>query len=474
MPTTVEKNPLISLYRSLDSSDGRRLGKWHDSPAHNQREDVRRLHAYLLGGKDRLYKTSALTKTRIWQHLFPDEPFDDARLRQTFHWALRSTEAFVAYLHWAGDEFDQQLALATALRHRNVPTAAGRSLKRAGQLHERTRVRNEAYYRRQYELEIERDEYRTAYRPLDAPHFQAISDTLDLTYYIEKLKASWNMLYHQRIYKTNFELRFLDEVVQQVRTLDLNQHPVLAIHYYGYLGLVDDDASGRTVSRLRNAVRDNGHLLSPSDLRYVILMAINLCINNVNQGREPFVREAFEWYRLAVAEDVLAADGILTRATYLNVVTNAIKLGEFDWVVGFVNDFSPRLEEEIRANTERFARARIAYEQGDYATSMPLLVQVDFKHPVYNLMAKTLQLKIYYELEEFDALDSQLGSMTTYLRRKQMSDLYRENFGNLVRFVRQLSRLPPGDATKREDLRRRVTDATPLSEKKWLLERFSA
>jgi len=65
MDNTVEKNPLISIYQSLDKADARRLGKWLSSPVHNQREDVRILHAYLIGGEDRLFKTSSL-----WQNTY--------------------------------------------------------------------------------------------------------------------------------------------------------------------------------------------------------------------------------------------------------------------------------------------------------------------------------------------------------------------------------------------------------------------
>ncbi len=472
METTVEKNPLIPILRSFTKADSRRLGKWLESPAHNQRDDVRVLFAYLVGGQDRLYKTSSLTKMRIWKRIFPGESFDDARLRQTFHWALKATEAFLAYDYWCRNEFHQQLALTKELRRRNIAGPAARSLKKAEQLQEVVGIKNETHLRDQYLLELEKDEHRIYYQLLDKPRFQEIADTLDYTYLIEKLKASWNMLYHQRVYKTAFDVKFLDEVVSYVERINLDEHPVIAIHYYGYLGLVEDDASGKTIALLRDAVEKHGDLLSPTDLRYVILMAINLCISNMNQGREPYIRESFEWYKLGFAKDVITENNLLTRATYLNVITIVLRLKEYAWASQFIEEQSSQLEEDIRENTERFARARLAYEQGDYNNSMPLLVQVDFKHPVYNLMAKTLLLKIYFELDEFDALDSQLDSMATYIRRKQLSDLHKNNFSSIVRYTRQLSRTGRGNQKKLADLRQKVEATSPLTEKKWLLEQL--
>jgi len=473
MESTVEKNPLIAIYRSLDKSDGRRLGKWLDSPAHNQRGDVRALHAYLLSGKDRLYKTSALAKMRIWKRIFPSETYDDARLRQTFHWALKATEAFLAYEHWQRDPFSKQLAVTMEFRRRNLSTAAARHLKKTIQLQEQVPLRNESFYRNKYLLELEREEYRNSYTPLERPRLDQIARSLDFTYFIEKLKVSGNMIFHQRVYKADFPIHFTQEVVDEVQKLNLNKYPVLAIHYYGYKGLMEDDASGKTMSLLRDAVEKHGNLLISSDLRHVILMAINLCISNMNRGQEPYVREGFEWYRLGISRDVLLQDGFLTRETYLNIVANSIKLEEYEWANHFLEEHSVKLEEDLRENTENFARARLAYEQKNYSHAMPLLVQVDFKHPVYNLIAKTLLLKIYFELDEYDAMDSQLDSMTTYIRRKKIADIRRDNFNNIVRFVRQLSRVPPGDKAKIAELRARIKAATPLTEKKWLLEQVN-
>lgn len=472
MAETVEKNPLIQVYRVLDKSDFRRLGKWLDSPIHNNRDDVRALHAYFAGDPDRLYKTSALSKTRIWKRIFPQEMFDDARLRQTIHWALKAIKAFISYASWCEEPINQELSLTVGLRKRGLPQAMSRSLKRARQLLEAGTVRNEEYYRYKYQLELESEEYRTYYDQLNPPGFQRIADNLDVMYLIEKLKVSCNMLYQSRLSRIAFRFNFLEEVIELVKRYDLKAYPVLAIYYYVYRGFTEEDKEGSNISLLRDTLLENEELMTAIGVRYVILMAINICISKANRGFDAFVREMFEWYRLGIEKNVIAKNGQLTRATYLNVVNNALKLKEYDWTHDFIERYTHQLEEDIKENTEYFARARLGYELKDYNTAMPLLVQVDFKHPVYNILAKTLLLKIYYELDEFDALDSQVDSMTTYIRRKELSDLHRNNFNSVARLTRQLSRLNPFDKKKKEALRKRIEETSPLTEKKWLLEQL--
>ncbi|MTB51626.1 hypothetical protein [Lewinella sp. W8] len=473
MQGSVEKNPLILIYRSLNKSESRRLGKWLDSPAHNQRDDVKALHAYLTGGEDRLEKASALGKERIYRRLFPGTTYDDARLRQTFHWALKATEGFLAYEQWSSKEIDAQLSLIAALRQRNLSSPLQRSLKKAERMQETTQIRNEDFYRSQYRLELELDEYRVYHKLNEDPNFQQIANNLDVAYLIEKLKVGCNMLYQTRVFRTQFDLRFLDEVVSYVEQYDLDQYPALAIYYYVYRGLTGQAEEEGSISRLRSLILEHGGLLKSNGRRYVFLMAINICISHMNRGREPYTREAFEFYRLGFAEGIISEDGKLTRETYLNVVSIALKLKEFDWAEHFIREQASALEADIRENTQRFAQARLGYEQKDFDTTMRLLVQVDFRHPVYNLLAKTMLLKIYYELDEFDALDSLLDSMTTYIRRKKLSDLHRDHFGNAVRLVRQLSRINTRDEKKIMALRTRIETTSPLAEKKWMLEQLA-
>ncbi|MEO0734623.1 MAG: hypothetical protein AAFZ52_17440, partial [Bacteroidota bacterium] len=162
-------------------------------------------------------------------------------------------------------------------------------------------------------------------------------------------------------------------------------------------------------------------------------------------------------------------DEKITRNTYWNVVAIALKLKEYDWTESFIDGYTYQLEEDLRENTQRFALANLNYARQKLGPAMRLLVTVDFKHPVYNLSAKTLLAKIYYELKEFDALDSQLDATLAYIRRKKLAEVQRNNYSNITRTMRQLSRIRPFDKQSVHQLREQVTEMNPLTEKKWFL-----
>ena len=190
----------------------------------------------------------------------------------------------------------------------------------------------------------------------------------------------------------------------------------------------------------------------------------------MNAGTPSFIREAFEMYRLGFEKEILIENKQLTRATFHNVVSIALKLKEYDWVQNFINDYQQYLKEEHREGFVYYSMARLHYEEKDYDKAMKLLVQeVHYDDIIINLSAKTLLAKMYYEQDEFDVLESLLESMRTYIQRKKVLVYHKNNYKNIIKYTKRLLKVTPYSSTKKEKLRNEIATATPLTEKEWLL-----
>ncbi|MEO0790687.1 MAG: hypothetical protein AAFY36_18630 [Bacteroidota bacterium] len=467
--TEVKKSANVAIYRSLDKAERRELGKWLESPVHNQREDVRDLHHYLLGG-DRLYKESALSKTRVWRRLFPDELYDDARMRQTLYFHLKCVEEYLAYQEWRKDDITPYLALGTQLRHRRLDRHLTKNLRRLSKLQESGPYRNEAFFRNEYLLRQEHYTYLATRQRTKELNLQSVADALDQAYLIEKLKVGCRMLFHQTVSKTTYETNMLAEVMKEVEQRDLTHIPALAIYYYILKAIQSTNDDQQYFATLRDTVAEHGKLLPSDDIREVYLMVINLCIPKINARLKAYERESFEWYRQGFAEGILTPNNQITQYTYMNAVFNALRLGEYDWVAEFLEDYKEMLDANFRQQTYLFAKSRLHFSKKEYEETMGILVRIDFNDVLYNLLGKTMLLRIYYEEQEYDALDSLLESFGTYIRRKELTANHKKNFGNIVRLTRRLARLSEFDDKKKRDLTEAVQNAKPLSERAWLLE----
>ena len=99
-------------------------------------------------------------------------------------------------------------------------------------------------------------------------------------------------------------------------------------------------------------------------------------------------------------------------------------------------------------------------------------MQADYDDILLTLVAKTMLLKIYYELDEINALDSLLGSMHTYLQRKKVMGYHQSNYKNIIRYTRRLLRVAPYDDNQKQKLKAEIEQTNPLTERKWLLEQL--
>jgi hypothetical protein len=89
------------------------------------------------------------------------------------------------------------------------------------------------------------------------------------------------------------------------------------------------------------------------------------------------------------------------------------------------------------------------------------------------LDAKMVLIKIYYETDDYDALDKHLSSFQQFLHRKRASLSYHQtNYKNIIAFAKRLIYLNPTDKKAVECLRNDIQRASPLTEKEWLLKQL--
>ena len=103
---------------------------------------------------------------------------------------------------------------------------------------------------------------------------------------------------------------------------------------------------------------------------------------------------------------------------------------------------------------------------------MLYLQNAEYKDLVNNLVGKTILMKIYFELEEYDALISHLDSFQIFIRRREVSDFHRSNFMNIIRWVKRLIAIPHLDKKMRRQLQEEILAEKDLTEREWLLEKI--
>ncbi len=460
----MDKSTLWELLNTFSGAEKRAFSAYLESPYFAVRTEARLLYGALLRfGPD---------KKAVFHHVFPQYPaFDDHRLRLAMSFLYRNALDFVAVESLRADPVETQHVLARSLRRRHLNDASDKALKTGLEKHLETDKRDVVFWEEKFRLALEQYQNESAQLRAGSPFVQTFSEALDHAFMARKLWQACSMWSHQSVSNTAYDFGLLDEIMRHLEQRGVPPEPAIAV-YYHYLRALEKPGEPEHFSRFKTIVLEQGDLFSDESLRDLLLMAVNFCIRQNNEGNTAYRDEQFELYKMGLEKNGFLVDGYLPRYTYLNVVTTALLVRRYDWAEQFIHDYRHKLQPAQREGLYSFNRARLAYHLGQYDKALRFLRDADLRDVMLSLAAKTLQVKLYYEMDAFDLLESHLQALQTFITRKKAMGYHRLNYQHFIRLVRRLLELPPGDRAQKEALRTQILETRELAEKDWLLGRL--
>ncbi|HRI60483.1 MAG TPA: hypothetical protein PK228_12185, partial [Saprospiraceae bacterium] len=223
----------------------------------------------------------------------------------------------------------------------------------------------------------------------------------------------------------------LSTLLEQLPGRPQESLPGVALYHLGQRMLASPDDSAR-MDAFRQLLGQQIDTVSPAEARDLLMLAINHGIRRINAGNREALRQTLEFYLLGLEKKLLHDErGVLSKYTYNNVLMSFLALEEWEHAAVFLEQYRPELPAAERDNIYRYNLAIYRFRRGDYDGTLELLREVTFADPMYNLESRKMLLKIYYEQEAFDALDSLLENLLNWLRRHGELGYHREMYRNL-------------------------------------------
>ncbi len=488
----MDKTLLFEAFATLTAAELREFGKFVRSPFFNTRPQLVALCDYLTRCRE---KGEAPVAEKAYEALrsdpFPDKRGDAPSAGEKTATSLRSgeepgagwnqklrlansallalLEKFWMYREKFEDEDRARIRLAAAYRKRNLDKHFHIALREARRGRERLPWRHADFFHDLSLIEWEQYQYDTSVRRTGSLNLQAPSDYMDMAFIARKLRLACLALSHQAVFKTEYKIGLLAPVLAHVEDSKMTNIPAVGLYYYCYKFLADRSTDDH-FRRFREMLLTHAAALPPDELRTLYLLAINFGIKRINESATGWLQATLDLYKSALERDLLLENGLLSRFAFNNIAAIALRVGESDWAEQFVLQYKPRLERHWREATAGLNLARIAYARRDYKTALLNLQRSDYKDLINNLIAKTLQLKIYYETAEYDLLDSHLASMKNFIRRHTAIGYHRTNYSRIVYYTKQLMTLNFKNLKAVAELRAQIEKEEVLTEKEWLLE----
>ncbi len=476
----MNNSTLIQLFKSLDKADRRQLRKVVASPYFNQREDVTALFEYI--GKHIDAGAPKLMKEKAFAAIYKKEKFDVDR----FYYPMSLlTQIILKYL--AMNELEKHppqynRLLNQSLQHRGAEKIYEKTITEAKVYLEQQPLRNASFHLDNSMLRL--DEFEAEQRLHRDANFELQEITNDFHFYCisEVLRIACALLSHQLVAKKNYQQPLLEFVLiaaEQYLTV-----PAIAMQYYAFKTLNesskmtqiiaessvnDENTEGVFFQKLKNEITLNQKLFTEPELRDLLKVAINYCIRRQNRGELAYIPEALELYRFGFDNSILTENGIVEPYDYKNVLMLALKINDYDWAEQFLIDYKKFLPDKERENLYKYNYAIFSFRKKDYDKAINLLQEVNLKEVLFNLDARRMLARIYYDLNEVSALDSYIESSKIYLHRQNDIGYQKDMYSNFFRFLEKIIKSNLKLSQIKETIKIEIEGTQLLAERDWLL-----
>lgn len=482
----MNNSTLIQLFKSLDKADRRQMRKVVISPYFNQREDVTALFEYIDKNIDT--GTAKLAKEKAFAAIYNKQKLDIDRL---YYPMSALTQIILKYLSM--NELEQETPqydrlLNRALRKRGAEKMYEKALTDAKTNLISQPLRNAQFHLDNFMLSFgeEFDAKQQLHRNVNLD-LQEITNSFHFYAISEILRLGISLLSQKLLAKKEYNQPLLDAVLTiSEQHLDI---PAIATQYFAFKTLSSSnqtvavksietttnsptnpsDTEGVFFRRLKKEITANQKLFPETELRDLILVAINYCIRRQNRGELEYVREALDLFQLGLNEGVLFESGVLSPYTYKNVLMLALKINDYDWAEQFLTDYKKFLPEKERENLYKYNYAIFNFRKKDYTKAIQLLQEVNLKEVLFNLDARRMLARIYYDLNEFTALDSYIESSKVYLHRQNDIGYQKDMYSNFFRFLERIIKSNLKLTTTKDAMRAEIEGTQLLAERDWLL-----
>ena len=270
-----KKSKLPELLSLLDWRERQGLRKYVSSPFFNENQ-------LLVDFLDLLLESNP-SPEEVWNHLYPDEPYQDLKLRHLRSELMRLVEGFLAYHEMRKRTGLQQSHLLRALRRKKAASLYDFTWRKVARRQLNSDAGNDLFLE-SYLLQAEHNtwlEHRS--QRSGETHLQATVDSLDTFYLFSKLKYSCTILNNRKVVDVDYENLLLEEILIHLRKRSYDHVPGITIYFQIY-EMLTEPAEDRHYNALKQLLEAHVGTFSKSEARDMYAFAMNHCIGRINKG----------------------------------------------------------------------------------------------------------------------------------------------------------------------------------------------
>jgi hypothetical protein len=483
--SAMENLKITQLLRSLSSDEFKKLGKFINSPFHNESKLM--ITFYKLFKKQYPHFSGAhFTREKIFAVLYPDEKYSDHKMRDRLSEFVRLLERFIVFNSISEDAYGFRMRVVDYCKRKNINSLFEKEISELLKETNKEELKDEFFYKKQYEIKESYWDYRLS------RHLAGSADILDdlasevadiINFFLIKiLKAYLSIINGQENINYDYRFTFFEEIMKYLDS-EINSYKNVKLVYilYYFFKLFKEDVDISVYYELKKLVEENEQFVDNKYLGVLYVELINYCKYKEEEGDQKFGKEGFELMKHMLKLGLLfESDNTLHIENYTAIAASALRLNELVWAEKFINEYANYLLSEYRENTYMYNMSVLYFVKAKnnpekkkelLNKSLEYLSGVQCNDFQDKTRVNNHLLVIYYEMEYIEEALSLIDSYRHYLAANTlMLDYQKSRYSQFINFLGRIINLREG--SKRINVSKLTEDikSAPLCEnRKWLL-----
>lgn len=484
---------LINLLKTFTNKELMMFGKFLNSPYFNSRKRIIHLFKVLKNYYPE-FDAKGFTKENIFRSIYKNNPYNDSTFRNLMSDLLSLALQFVKQEGMEKKGVQSAFFLTTELFMRGTYNLFRNKMNNCEKILENNHTIDSEYFLNKYTILTDSFYVNLLTQKVIKKDY-VVSESGKmvtgivclLSYFVlQSMKHYDNLLKYSRSYniKKNVETvsQFMDifdfdKLISYIRHNSTLKIPVVEI-YYKLLKAFANFEDETFYTDLKKSVLVNSEKLGNDDNYFLFTRLIDYSVVKKNTGMHASYNietEIFELNDIFVRNEFYKteANKYLPFDFYRNVLLNCIALKRLDYMEEFIKNNSKKLLPKHSRGFEDYSYALLYFEKKNYTKALLCINRIKFDQFLYKLDMKNLQLKINYELEQYESAISVIDTYKHFLKNNVLiSESRRILHNNFLDYTNKLIQYRIGSQkVNLLFIKDRIEKSKMIFDKVWLLDK---
>lgn len=485
---------LIGLIKSFSKKEMMRFGKFLKSPYFNNRKKLNKLFIILKRFHPDFEKRN-FTKENIYKLLYGNKVYNDSTFRNLMSDLSKLAQQYLKQEGIIKKDPESTFFLTDELVKRRLITLFDNKISNNESIFEGRNRYDSDYFMNKFRIQTDKFYVNLLTQTVLKKNIvvtesqKLINGIVFLLSYfvIESIKHNDTLLKYSRTYniKKNIETvsKFIDifnydNLLSYIRSNSSLKVPIVEVYYHLLKAFINFE-NDYYYKQFKKCLFVCSKYLGINDNNFLHARLIDYWVLKKNLG----VQSSFDIDKeIFIVNEIYIKNGYYKTESseyipfdiYRNVLLSCITVKKLSYMEEFINVYSKKLIPEHITNIEGYSHALLCFERGLFSKALNYLNKIKIDQFVYKLDMKNLQLKIYYELAQYESAISIIDTYKHFLSNNTLISESRKLLHyNFVNYTHKLIQYRSGSRKiNLLYLADKVKVSKNIFDKNWILEKI--